>query len=328
MRSIASIAALYGSSRGATRSGAFRTGGIADSNAWRTVRRCTPMLVGQRPNRQPLDPVIAANRRKLLHSRPHPSASTFVISDPGHPDADHGEVGPVQAVTTVAACRKGGAKSDRHNNTPPPRRWGHLKPSPWGQLRLSRPQGGPLSPLLCNVYLHRLDRMWDTSEHGVLVRYCDDLVVMCRSRDQAQAALERLTVLLGDLGLEPKASKTRIVHLVEGGQGVDFLGFHNRLVRGRTPRSAHLVFLGRWPARKAITRIPSNGLGDHCPFPPVGAGRVDRGGTQLVPARMGGVFPLRQLRTDTRPDQELCLDPARAVAVQTGQTPPSFGVGG
>jgi RNA-directed DNA polymerase len=114
------------------------------------------------------------------------------------------------------------------------------------------PQGGPLSPLLCNVYLHRLDRMWDTSEHGVLVRYCDDLVVMCRSREQAEAALEWLTVVLGDLGLEPKASKTRIVHLVEGGQGVDFLGFHNRLVRGRTPRSAHLVFLGWWPSHKAV----------------------------------------------------------------------------
>jgi RNA-directed DNA polymerase len=114
------------------------------------------------------------------------------------------------------------------------------------------PQGGPVSPLLCNVYLHRLDRAWDTREHGVLVRYCDDLVVMCQSREQADAALERLTVLLSDLGLEPKAAKTRIVHLVEGGQGLDFLGFHNRLVRGRTPRSAHLIFLARWPARKAV----------------------------------------------------------------------------
>jgi RNA-directed DNA polymerase len=114
------------------------------------------------------------------------------------------------------------------------------------------PQGGPVSPLLCNVYLHRLDRAWDTGEHGVLVRYCDDLVVMCQSREQAEAALERLTVVLGDLGLEPKAAKTRIVHLVEGGQGLDFLGFHNRLVRGRTPRSAHLTFLARWPARRAV----------------------------------------------------------------------------
>ncbi|MGW3473384.1 group II intron reverse transcriptase/maturase [Saccharopolyspora sp. NPDC000995] len=114
------------------------------------------------------------------------------------------------------------------------------------------PQGGPVSPLLCNVYLHRLDRAWDTAEHGVLVRYCDDLVVMCQSREQAEAALARLTVLLGELGLELKPAKTRIVHLVEGGQGLDFLGFHNRLVRGRTPRSAHLAFLARWPARQAV----------------------------------------------------------------------------
>jgi RNA-directed DNA polymerase len=75
---------------------------------------------------------------------------------------------------------------------------------------------------------------------------------MCRSREQAEAALARLTALLGELGLQPKLAKTRIVHLVEGGQGLDFLGFHNRLVRGRTPRSAHLAFLARWPARKAV----------------------------------------------------------------------------
>ena len=102
------------------------------------------------------------------------------------------------------------------------------------------------------MYLHRLDRAWDTGPHGVLVRYCDDLVVMCQSREQAEAALQRLTDLLGDLGLEPKAAKTRIVHLIEGGQGLDFLGFHNRLVRGRTPRSAPLIFLARWPARRAV----------------------------------------------------------------------------
>jgi hypothetical protein len=54
---------------------------------------------------------------------------------------------------------------------------------------------------------------------------------MCRSREQAEAASARLTVLLGELGLEPKLAKTRIVELVEGGEGLDFLGFHNRLVR-------------------------------------------------------------------------------------------------
>jgi group II intron reverse transcriptase/maturase len=113
-------------------------------------------------------------------------------------------------------------------------------------------QGGPASPLLCNIYLHRLDRVWDADRHGVLVRYCDDLVVMCATRQQAKAALARLTELLAGLGLELKTAKTRIVHLEEGGEGIDFLGFHHRLVRGRTPKSAHLTFLARWPSRKAV----------------------------------------------------------------------------
>jgi len=114
------------------------------------------------------------------------------------------------------------------------------------------PQGGVVSPLLGNAYLHWLDRAWSAAGHGVLVRYADDAVVMCDSREQAEAALARLTALLAGLGLEPKAAKTRIVHLAEGNPGFDFLGFHHRLVRGWTPKSAHLTFLARWPSRKAI----------------------------------------------------------------------------
>lgn len=105
------------------------------------------------------------------------------------------------------------------------------------------PQGGVVSPLLADVYLHQLDRAWSRDEHGVLVRYADDVVVMCQSREQAEAALARLTVLLGELGLQPKAAKTRIVHLVEGGRGLDFLGFHNRRP-GMTGSRPHT--LGAW----------------------------------------------------------------------------------
>ena len=113
------------------------------------------------------------------------------------------------------------------------------------------PQGGVVSPLLANVYLHRLDRAW-RGAYGTLVRYADDALVMCRSQGQARAALARLTVLLADLGLEPKAAKTRIVHLTVGGQGVDFLGFHHRLVRSRSVRGTGTVtYLARWPSRKA-----------------------------------------------------------------------------
>jgi RNA-directed DNA polymerase len=115
------------------------------------------------------------------------------------------------------------------------------------------PQGGVVSPVLCNVYLHRLDRAWDDGD-GVLVRFADDLVVMCWSRSQAEAALARLTAVLAGLGLEPKPAKTRIVHLEEeGGGGFDFLGFHHRMVRSRGLNGKKpALFLARWPSDKAM----------------------------------------------------------------------------
>jgi RNA-directed DNA polymerase len=126
-----------------------------------------------------------------------------------------------------------------------------------GQVRreaAGTPQGGVISPVMCNVYLHRLDRAWDDRD-GALVRFADDLVVMCWSRSQAEAALERLRSLLAGLGLEPKAAKTRIVHLEEGGEGFDFLGFHHRLVRSRGLNGKkRVLFLARWPADKAVQR--------------------------------------------------------------------------
>jgi RNA-directed DNA polymerase len=126
-----------------------------------------------------------------------------------------------------------------------------------GQVRreaAGTPQGGVISPVMCKVYLHRLDRAWDDRD-GELCRYADDLIVMCWSRSQAEAALARLTGLLADLGLEPKAAKTRIVHLEVGGGGVDFLGFHHRLVRSRGLNGKKPVtFLARWPADKAMQR--------------------------------------------------------------------------
>lgn len=113
------------------------------------------------------------------------------------------------------------------------------------------PQGGVISPLLANIYLHRLDREWEIRGSGVLVRYADDLVVMCRTQPEAERALRLVTVILTELGLQPRADKTRIIHLTEGGEGFDFLGFHHKWVRGRRQHQ-HLCFLARWPSRKAM----------------------------------------------------------------------------
>ena len=116
------------------------------------------------------------------------------------------------------------------------------------------PQGGVISPLMANVYLHRIDRDWSIREHGVLVRFADDLAVMCKSREQAEAALRRLRTVLAELGLEPKETKTRIVCMQVGGDGFDFLGFHHRVIRvaSRRERGRSVTFLARWPSDKAM----------------------------------------------------------------------------
>jgi group II intron reverse transcriptase/maturase len=115
------------------------------------------------------------------------------------------------------------------------------------------PQGGVISPCLCNVYLHRLDRQWTERGSGVLVRFADDLVVLCHNRREAEAALAALRSILADMGLSLKQAKTRIVHLREGGEGLDFLGFHHHRVRGERGYE-HLRFLARWPSREAMSR--------------------------------------------------------------------------
>src|SRR3954451_11349359 len=70
-----------------------------------------------------------------------------------------------------------------------------------GRSEAGTPQGGVISPVLCNVYLHRLDRPW-RGRDGVLLRYSDDLLVMCSSRSQAERALKALEAIAAGLGLE------------------------------------------------------------------------------------------------------------------------------
>ena len=84
-----------------------------------------------------------------------------------------------------------------------------------------------------NVYLHRLDRAWETRHRGLgrLIRYADDLVIVCRYESQADRALAVLQEELDRLHLALAPAKTRIVNLKpRHGEGFDFLGFHLRWV--------------------------------------------------------------------------------------------------
>ncbi len=114
------------------------------------------------------------------------------------------------------------------------------------------PQGGPLSPLLANVVLHRLDRAW-TAEYrwlGELVRYCDDLCICSPTEAKAEAAQAALARILEGLGLELSSAKTRIVGVAAGSEGYDFLGFHHRMVPSR--RKPNSRYPACWPAAKAM----------------------------------------------------------------------------
>ncbi len=105
------------------------------------------------------------------------------------------------------------------------------------------PQGGVISPVLMNVALHGMEqaagvryiptgRNAGTAKPGspVLVRYADDLMALCHSREQAEQVKARLAAWLAPRGLAFNEDKTRIVHLDDG---VDFVGFNVRRYRGK-----------------------------------------------------------------------------------------------
>jgi RNA-directed DNA polymerase len=117
------------------------------------------------------------------------------------------------------------------------------------------PQGSPISPLLANVALHVLDQAWARGGRslGVLVRYCDDFVILCRTRQRAEQARRLVAEILATLGLHLHPDKTRIVELTRGRQGFDFLGFHHHKVESWRRRGRY--YLQRWPADRAMNAI-------------------------------------------------------------------------
>jgi len=122
------------------------------------------------------------------------------------------------------------------------------------------PQGGVISPLLSNIYLHVLDSVWTRkcAHLGALVRYADDFVVMCNTAKACAEAEERVRTTLARLGLELHPEKTRRVELSWGKQGFDFLGCHLRK-RMSGPiwekSRKRLYFLQREPSQRSMRRV-------------------------------------------------------------------------
>ena len=116
------------------------------------------------------------------------------------------------------------------------------------------PQGGVISPMLANVYLDDLDRIWTaTCAHlGTLVRYADDFVILCRTRIQAEQALSKVREIMGHLRLQLHPTKTRLVELGIGKDGFEFLGCHLRVVQSHFKGRRYLF---RWPSQRAMKAI-------------------------------------------------------------------------
>ena len=122
------------------------------------------------------------------------------------------------------------------------------------------PQGGVISPLLSNIYLHVLDKLWThhSARLGTLVRYADDFVIICATKRACQQAEARVRQILARLGLELHPEKTRKVNLYDGQEGFDFLGCHlHKRMSGKIweQQRKRLYFLHRWPSDRAMKRI-------------------------------------------------------------------------
>lgn len=145
------------------------------------------------------------------------------------------------------------------------------------------PQGGVISPLLANIYLHELDRIWSAkcSELGILVRYADDLVVMCRTQAAAKEAHRRLALIMGRLGLELHPEKTKLVNLSAGKEGFQFLGCSVR-------------------KRRSVQRAPKRHYMQRCPSPKA-MKRLRRRVHELTDARHGGASDVRVIIASLNP---------------------------
>ena len=131
---------------------------------------------------------------------------------------------------------------------------GVMEEGQWRATELGSPQGGVISPLMANIYLHVLDMYWTKqfSELGTLFRYADDFVVVCRSKTAAERALELIRQIMEKLKLTLHPAKTRLVDL--GREGFEFLGFH---FHKRTDRRTGKILPYFWPGQKAMKTVRS-----------------------------------------------------------------------
>ena len=121
------------------------------------------------------------------------------------------------------------------------------------KARRGAPQGGPISPLLANIYFRRFALAWRQSGvqarlDAYVVNYADDFVICCRPGSAAEAK-HRMESIMQKIGLEVNADKTRIADLTQ--ERITFLGYDLGRYYGKDGRA----FIGTKPSRKAVKSL-------------------------------------------------------------------------
>ena len=137
------------------------------------------------------------------------------------------------------------------------RQWleaGVLEDGVYNATEIGSPQGGVISPLLANIYLHVLDMFWAErySSLGILIRYADDFVIICRTKRDAENALQTVKQIMDILKLTLHSTKTRVVDM--GQEGFDFLGFH---FHKKKSKKSNKLLPYIWPSPKAMMSVRS-----------------------------------------------------------------------
>jgi RNA-directed DNA polymerase len=139
------------------------------------------------------------------------------------------------------------------------RKWlkaGFVKDDQFHETDLGSPQGGVISPLLANIYLNYLDTIWENkfTELGTLVRYADDLVVLCRTKEQALKSIDVLKAVFGKLELQMNTTKSKLINLWDDKVGFDFLGMHHRKIPKQV-KGKDRYMLRSYPSKKAMKKM-------------------------------------------------------------------------
>ena len=122
---------------------------------------------------------------------------------------------------------------------------------------LGTSQGSVISPLLANIYLNMLDKLWGKygKSIGKLVRYADDIAIVCKNKKNADHALELMSCIIEKLDLKLHPKKTKIVGMWGGKEGFDFLGIHHRKFHKQRKNGTEYMETYQYPSKKAMKKM-------------------------------------------------------------------------